>query len=199
MRKEILRFRFDQLREPVFLVAVGISLLVTLNHPTTINVNNPKTNKPVVMTEKVVEKESVHYLTDKDFSRLYTLRSDIKNDTCIEISQEDAWAMMQVAVLEDNTDEISQAKIMSVILNRLKDPNFPDSIIGVISQEGQFSTRNTYKSAIPDENSHKALYLIESGQVQTDYLYFEATWVKDSWQSKHRELAEVYGGTRFYK
>lgn len=173
-------------------------MIVALNHPKQ-KVVNPKTYKPVIATQRVVEKEPVHYLNDSDFSRLYTLRSDVKNDTCLDLSQEDAMRLMEVAVLEDCTDAKSQSFIMSVILNRVASPDFPNTIKEVIEQEGQFSTVDDYKSAVPDTNSHEALYLIESGQIQTDFLYFEATWITDSWQSKHRELAETYGGTRFYK
>ena len=198
MKKETLRYKLVWYREALLFVAVGTSLLITLNQPKP-KVTSPKTYKPVIVTEQVIEKEPVHYLTDEDFSRLYTLRSDIKNDTCIELTQADAWAVMQVAVLEDNTDAKSQAYIISVILNRVKSPLFPNSVIEVIEQEGQFATRNEYKSATPDSNSHLALAMIERGEIKTDFLYFEATWVENSWASRNRELAEVYGGTRFYK
>lgn len=146
-----------------------------------------------------VNEEPIHILTDSELSQLYSLNPQPINDACLSLTVEDAQALMKIAVVEDNTDAMSQAKIMSVILNRLKDPNFPNTIVEIIEQEGQFSTKNAYKSAIPDTNSHEALYLIESGQIQTDYLYFEATWVTDSWQSKNRELAEIYDGTRYYR
>lgn len=202
MKKEILLRRFTYFREYVFLGAVGIALLVTLNHPTTINVNNPKTNKPVVMTEKVVEKESVHYLSDSDFSRLYTLRSDIKNDTCLEISQSDAIKIMRIAICEGGDDVKAQCLIMRVILNRLASDAFPNSIEEIIHQYKQFSTvkNGSYDKAEPTSNSHIALSLIEGGWDESQgALYFEASFLKDSWQSKNREFLFEYAGTRYYR
>lgn len=202
MKKVIWRFRFDQLREPVFLIVVGVSLIITLNQPNQLKVNNPKTYKPVVMTEKVVEKEPVHYLTDEDFSRLYTLISDVKNDLCLDLTVEDAIKLMKIAICEGGDDVKAQCLIMRVILNRLASDAFPNSIDEIIHQYKQFSTvqNGRYDKAEPTSNSHIALGLIEGGWDESQgALYFEASFLKDSWQSKNREFLFEYAGTRYYR
>lgn len=202
MKKVIWRFRFDQLREPVFLIAVGVSLIITLNQPNQLKVNNPKTYKPVVVTEKVVEKEPVHYLNDSDFSRLYTLKSDVKNDICLDLTVEDAIKLMKIAICEGGDDVKAQCLIMRVILNRLASDAFPNSIDEIIHQYKQFSTvqNGRYDKAEPTSNSHIALGLIEGGWDESQgALYFEASFLKDSWQSKNREFLFEYAGTRYYR
>lgn len=202
MKKVIWRFRFDQLREPVFLIAVGVSLIITLNQPNQLKVNNPKTYKPVVVTEKVVEKEPVHYLTDEDFSRLYTLISDVKNDLCLDLTVEDAIKLMKIAICEGGDDVKAQCLIMRVILNRLASDAFPNSIDEIIHQYKQFSTvqNGRYDKAEPTSNSHIALGLIEGGWDESQgALYFEASFLKDSWQSENREFLFEYAGTRYYR
>ena len=160
--------------------------------------------KAVYKTEPVdtVEvQEAVHILTDNELGRLYSCNPQPINDTCICLSMEDAEMLMKVAVLEDYTDEISQAYIMSIIINRVESDQFPNTVREVIEQEGQFLklTDKKYINAVPDVNSHLALALIEGREIKTDFLFYEALWVKDSWASKHRGKAVEYGGSRFYK
>lgn len=158
--------------------------------------------------EEIIESEvpeevvkETHIITDNELSRLYTCREEPINDTCLVISVEDAQLLMKIAVLEDHTDALSQAYIMSLVLNRLNSPDFPDTITEVLEQEGQFLklTDKRFIDAEPDINSHLALAMVESGVVKTDFLYYEALWVKDSWASTHREVETEYGGSRFYK
>lgn len=146
--------------------------------------------------------EEIRYLTDEDFQKLYTCKNDVRHEdeSIVNLSQSDAWALMTVAKCEDCTDALSQAYIMSVLLNRLNSEEFPDSITEILEQDKQFSclTDGRFHKEEPDLNSHMALYLIESGQVKTSFLYFEAKTCTDSWASKNRKFACEYGGTRFY-
>lgn len=150
---------------------------------------------------KTMEIESPAYLTDADFSKLYSCKEDVRNDTCLDISYEDAQRLMKIAVVEDYTDAKSQAYVMEVVLNRVASPIFPDNIKDVIEQEGQFSTvsNGSYQNAVPDVNSHIALAMVEGKKITTDALYFEADWAEGTWQSKHLTYLGKVGNTRFYK
>ena len=137
-----------------------------------------------------------------DFSLLYSCGKVQKTyDSCLEISFDDAQRLMKIAVVEDYTNAESQAWIMQTILNRVNDPSFPNTIQEVIEQPGQFSTVNTgeYKNAVPNVDSHLALCLIETRQIKSDALYFEASWAENTWQSKHRKFIATIGGTKYYK
>ena len=160
-----------------------------------------KQEEPLETPSNEIQQEPTVILTDSEFSRLYSCEEEVINDTCLVISQEDAEILMKIAVLEDYTDATSQAYIMSIILNRVNSPEWPNTIREVVEQKGQFMklTDKRYLNAKPDTNSHLALAMIESGEIQTDFLFYEALWVKNSWASRHRELALEYGGSRFYR
>lgn len=137
-----------------------------------------------------------------DFSELYTCGELCKSyDSCLELSYDDAQRLMKIAVVEDSTNADSQAWVMQTILNRVESPDFPNTVKEVIEQKDQFSTVSTgeYKRAVPDVNSHIALYLIETRQIRTDALYFEASWAENTWQSKHRQYIGTVGGTKYYR
>ena len=157
------------------------------------------------------EKEIVetHILTDEELSLLYTCKPDVRNDTCLTISQEDAERLMRIAVVEDHTDVESQAAVMMVVLNRVNSDVFPNSVEKVITQKGQFSTvsNGSYQKAEPNTDSHLALALIESGEykseklflVDSDGYWFESASARNTWQSKHRTYICTLGGTRYYR
>lgn len=148
-----------------------------------------------------VNEEPIHILTDSELSQLYSLNPQPINDTCLSLTVDDAQALMKIAVVEDNTDVNSQAEIMLVVLNRVASEDFPDSVIDVIKQDRQFSTvsNGSYKKATPDVNSHLALALVESRQIESDALFFEADYCKGTWQAENRTYLCTVGHTRFYK
>lgn len=158
-------------------------------------------NNDEIAIETDAMKEPVRYISEKQLAKLYTCKDEEINDTCLCLSVEDAEMLMKIAVAEDHTDETSQAYVMSIILNRVDSPDFPDTVAEVIEQPGQFMklTDKRYLNSEPDVNSHLALALIEGKQIETNFLYYEAKWVKNSWASRHREVALEYGGSRFYK
>lgn len=153
------------------------------------------TNEPqeVVDTIELPQEEiTTEYLTEQDFSLLYTCKEyePPTNTNIVEVSEYEAQLLMKIAHAEDATDAKSQAYIMSVIINRVNSEDFPDTVEEVINQTGQFSPVDDgrFQSSEPDINSHEALFLIESGQIKTDYLYFEALTLKDSWQSDRKSV-----------
>lgn len=181
--------------------SVEVAGVVFLLLFTTLNATNQAVIDVKPIETSGTEQEEIHYLTQKELSLLYTCKDEPINDTCMVIDQEDAEMLMKIAVAEDHTDETSQAYVMSIILNRVDSPDFPDTVAEVIEQPGQFMklTDKRYLNAEPDVNSHLALALIEGKRIETNFLYYEAKWVKNSWAARHREVALEYGGSRFYK
>lgn len=117
------------------------------------------------------------------------------------ITYEEARMLMKIAMAEAEGDGIEgQAMVMAVVLNRVKDDRFPDSIEEVIFQEGQFSpiTDGRYNKVEPDLNSHLALAEIEKGNYDdVEALYFENAG--SCWQSKNCEYLGTVGHHKFYK
>ncbi len=147
--------------------------------------------------EEIVE---THILTDEELSLLYLTKDDVNCDTCLLLSQSDAEMLMKIAYCEDHTNIESQAAVMACVLNRVADPNFPNTVEGVIRQKGQFSTVSSgaFDKAEPNVDSHFALALVEGRQIDTDALYFEASYAKNTWQSKNLVYLSTVGGTKYY-
>ncbi len=154
---------------------------------------------------EVIETQEVHVLTREDYEKLYTCKQDVRktDDSIIEVTYEEAQQLMRVAKAESGYNDFSQAYIMGVVTNRVENELFPNTISEVIFQKNpvQFSSTvdGGYNKAEIDVNSHLALAMLERGEVDHNALYFEASWLEDSWQSHNREFLFEYGGTRYYK
>jgi N-acetylmuramoyl-L-alanine amidase len=118
-----------------------------------------------------------------------------------EITYDEAQMLMKIAMAEAESDGIrGKAMVMAVVLNRVEDDRFPDSIEEVIFQEHQFSpiADGRYEKAQPDVECHLALAEIERGEYDTvDALYFENA--SQSWQASNCEYLGTVGHHRFYK
>ena len=118
-----------------------------------------------------------------------------------EITYDEAQMLMKIAMAEAESDGIQgKAMVMAVVLNRVEDDRFPDSIEEVIFQEHQFSpiADGRYEKAQPDVECHLALAEIERGEYDTvDALYFENA--SQSWQASNCEYLGTIGHHRFYK
>lgn len=149
--------------------------------------------------------ETVQILTDKDFEKLYSYKQDIRkhDPKIVELFQSDAWLMMQIARSEGGSTLIGQLWVMRVILNRLENGNFGDSIYEIVSADNQFEvfSNGSYKDAEINANTHLALALIEGGWDETDNaLYFESTSNSDeSWHKLNRTFVKEVEGNRYYK
>lgn len=127
--------------------------------------------------------------------------SQVENIKGFEITYEEAQMLMKIAMAEAEGDGVhGKAMVMAVVLNRVEDDRFPDSIEGVIFQDGQFSpiSDGRYYKAEPDVECHLALAEIERGEYYgVDALYFENA--DSSWQASNCEYLGTVGHHRFYK
>lgn len=98
------------------------------------------------------------------------------HDQCadtIDITYQEAQELLQIAWCEAGNQGISgQLYVMSVVLNRVADPAWPDTIHDVIYQPHQFSTKGMAKAKITPE-THEALAEIEMGNVVPEIIAFE--------------------------
>ena len=76
------------------------------------------------------------------------------------------------------TDE-TQQDVMSVVVNRVRDPEYPDTIEGVIYQDGQYSTAKRVKGHVPSERSlrNAKIVLIEGVTLPAD-IVFQANFMQ---------------------
>ncbi len=98
----------------------------------------------------------------------YTANWDANtSDSTIEITYQDAQLLMMVAQAEGGNQQKSGMKrIMEVILNRVNDPMFPDTVQEVVYQSGQFESvtnGSIYQVEISAE-CHEALAELEKNK-----------------------------------
>ncbi|WP_406541895.1 cell wall hydrolase [Clostridium ljungdahlii] len=81
------------------------------------------------------------------------------SDQKIYITQNDVDLMAKVVYAESNSEPFEgQVAVASVILNRLKYPEFPKTVEGVIKQRGAFScVKNGTINVSPNESSYSAV------------------------------------------
>lgn len=119
---------------------------------------------------------------------------------CVEISYDDAQCLMKIAQAEAGNQGIDgMALVMKTMLNRVEDEDFPDTVYGVVSQEGQFQTyaNGRYEIAEPSLDAHMALAEIEEGLFDKDtVIAFEIAGNRSL--DKYFFYAFTLGGHDFY-
>lgn len=92
----------------------------------------------------------------------------------IYITDDDIYLMAQVVYAESRSEPYAgKVAVASVILNRVKDPKFPKTISGVITQKSAFScVQNGKITVVPDESSYKAVLDALKGNDPTEKAVF---------------------------
>lgn len=116
---------------------------------------------------------------------------------------EDSRKLLKLAMAEAEGESVEgKALVMLVVLNRVWDDRFPDTIERVILQKNQFSPvaeGGRYWTTEPDAGCYEALEMVLGGWDESQgALYFEGTG-KDGWHSQNLELLFEYGGHKFYR
>ena len=116
-----------------------------------------------------------------------------------EFTYDEAQLLMQTAQAEaGNQGEDGMWLVMSCIVNRVENEDFPDSVKEVVYQEGQFSTveSGAIKKVEISSDCHLALARIEKGEVADFIVAFENKRSKSL--DKYFSSAFVYRDHRFY-
>lgn len=116
---------------------------------------------------------------------------------------EDAYMLAKIAMAEaESEDTEGKALVMLVVLNRVWDDEFPDSIEEVIFQKGQFSpiSNGRYDEVEPDEDCYRALQLIQIDRWDESKgaTYFESK-SDSTWHSENLTFLFKHGKHYFYK
>ncbi len=134
-----------------------------------------------------------------------------KTEELFSISEEDKLILYKIVEAEAGCeDRIGKILVANVVLNRLENPDFPDTVKGVVFQkEGgtyQFSPigNGRYDCASPKEETVEA---VDSALAGEDYsegaLYFVARTYADggnlTWFDTNLQKVTEHGGHTFYK
>ena len=115
---------------------------------------------------------------------------------------EDAYLLAKIAMAEaENQDTEGKALVILVVLNRVWDDRYPDTIREVIYQENQFSpvSNGRFDRVEPDKDCWKALEMVQVGHWDKSQgaLYFESK-SQSTWHEEHLKYLFKHGDHYFY-
>ena len=114
----------------------------------------------------------------------------------IEMSYEEAQELMKIAFCEAGNQGIEgQRFVMSVVINRVNSPDYPDSIHEVIYQPHQFATKGM-KTAEVTAETHLALAELEMGNLVPYIVAFEKS--DNDFLNQYFDKAFTYKDHTFY-
>lgn len=120
----------------------------------------------------------------------------------MDFGQEDLYLLAKIAMAEaEEEDTEGKALVIQVVLNRIADNGFPDTIEGVIYQPWQFTpvSDGRLDSVEPNEDCWKALDLVmaERWDESCGATYFESE-SNSTWHRENLEFLFAHGKLYFY-
>lgn len=121
----------------------------------------------------------------------------------MDFDANDAYLLEKIAMAEaESEDTEGKALVMLVVLNRVWDARFPDTIEEVIMQDGAFTpvSNGRYDKVEPDADCMKAMELItvEHWDESQGALYFEKASDESTWHSRNLQKLFTHGAHTFY-
>jgi len=121
----------------------------------------------------------------------------------MDFDANDAYLLEKIAMAEaESEDTEGKALVMLVVLNRVWDTRFPDTIEEVIMQDGAFTpvSNGRYDKVEPDADCMKAAELItvEHWDESQGALYFEKASDESTWHSRNLQKLFTHGAHTFY-
>lgn len=115
---------------------------------------------------------------------------------------EDTYLLAKIAMAEAEGEDVEgKALVILVVLNRVWNGKFPDSIPEVIFQDGQFSpvSNGRFDRVEPDRECYEALELIQLNKWDESQgaLYFESDG-KSNWHRNNLHFLFQHGNHYFY-
>lgn len=114
--------------------------------------------------------------------------------------EEDLYWLTRVIYCESGNQPLAgKVAVGNVVMNRVADPNFPDTIYDVLFQENQFyNNESKLRKRTPNEESAIAAMLaLDGGEALDNVLFFNRVGLT-CFASKHRTFVATIGGHSFY-
>lgn len=194
----ILGFAFITVKERELLVTAGNFYEEDANEAVSVGISNVECVSTV--HDKKIISGNQPMLTLQSVEKEYTI-----------ISEEEKWILCKLVEAEAGAeDRIGKILVANVVLNRLENDSFPDTVEGVVFQESdgvaQFSpvSNGRYESAKPQEDTIEAVEAALKGEDYSEgALYFMARKYADceniKWFDNALDKVVIHGGHEFYK
>lgn len=152
------------------------------------------------------ERDAYHEQYQKDQEaewKLYQEQTRTGLIHSMDFDANDAYLLEKIAMAEaESEDTEGKALVMLVVLNRVWDARFPDTIEEVIMQDGAFTpvSNGRYDKVEPDADCMKAMELItvEHWDESQGALYFEKASDESTWHSRNLQKLFTHGAHTFY-
>lgn len=111
------------------------------------------------------------------------------------LTEEEKELLLKITFAESGNQEIEgQRAVIEVILNRVISDKFPNDVISVLSQKGQFSTWKLRNKVSNNEDQVTALQEVYENEpiLSSDYLYFSRG--KQSYAKDHVKIQDHWFG-----
>jgi N-acetylmuramoyl-L-alanine amidase len=152
------------------------------------------------ISANVAPEKNEHNLSNSNtkFIQVATMK-----DTNLYLNEKDIYLISQVVSAESESEPYKgKVAVASVILNRLRDPQFPKTVQGVIKQKRAFSCIiNGNINKIPDEDSYRAVLDALHGADPTykAVFYYNPKIATSKWMIKfHKKNTQVIGNHVFF-
>ena len=151
----------------------------------------------------MIHKETTKVEKPDTASKQEMVKNEQSKIGSMDWDSDDAYRLAKIAMAEaESEDTEGKALVMLVVLNRVWDDEFPDTIEEVIFQKGQFSpiSNGRYDEVEPDEDCYRALQLIQTGGWDESHgaTYFESK-SDSTWHSENLTFLFKHGKHYFYK
>ena len=125
-------------------------------------------------------------------------------DTSCNWDIDELYELCKIAMAEAEGEDVEgKALVMMVILNRVADNRFPNTIHGVIFANNQFTpvSDGRYDAVEPSDECWEALDMImyDNWDKSQGALFFDSCTNQDNWHSRNLEYLFTHGKHRFYK
>lgn len=143
----------------------------------------------ITLSEKTTEKTTKIKPTEKTkVSKVTTICTEVRGT----YNDNDLYVLSHVIYGESSgcSDDM-QLSVGSVVLNRVSSDEFPDSIYGVVFQEGQYAcTWDGNYDKTPDRQAiANAQYLLEHGSILPEYVLYQAEFIQGD---IYKQIGNVY-------
>lgn len=155
--------------------------------------------KPMIVDTVKVQPDVIELL--KEEVRYTKHWEENCHDDTLQLTYKEAQSLMKLAQAEAGTEgAFGQYLVMKVVINRVNDPAFPNTVEEVITQPHQFSTyaNGTYQNAEPTLDSHRALALLEKNVGDDDTIVAFETVSNGNSLLRYFDVAWTYLNHTFY-
>lgn len=158
---------------------------------------------------EIQEKYEVSAEKRESFQRIIQVE-DLQPSYCIEASEKDVDTLMKIVEAEaGHEDRTGKLLVADVVINRVKNKSFPDSITGVVYQKSQNITQfspvangTINKVNISNETREVVYSALRGEDVSKGALYFMARKYAEpenvKWFDNNLTFLFSYGGHAFY-